>query len=44
MKPYQGILAFIGYFLLLFMVFAFVSMDYYEVIAGIIAQEVIITE
>ena len=37
MKPYQGILAFIGYFLLLFMVFAFVSMDYYEVIAGIIA-------
>ena len=37
MKPYQGILAFIGYFLLLFMVFAFVSMDYYEVIAGVIA-------
>ena len=37
MKPYQGILAFIGYFLLLFMVFVFVSMDYYEVIAGIIA-------
>ena len=37
MKPYQGILAFIGYFLLLFMVFAFVSMDYYDVIAGIIA-------
>lgn len=37
MKSYQGILAFIGYFLLLFMVFAFVSMDYYEVIAGVIA-------
>lgn len=37
MKPYQGILAFISYFVLQFMVALLVSRDYYEPIAGIIA-------
>ena len=37
MKPYQGILAFIGYFVLQSIVSARISMDYCEVISGIIA-------
>ena len=37
MKPYQGILAFVGYFVLQAIVSARISMDYYEVISGIIA-------
>lgn len=37
MKPYQGILAFIGYFLLQILVARFISVEYYEPIAGIIA-------
>ena len=37
MKPYQGILAFIGYFLLQFIVSALISMEHYEIIAGLIA-------
>ena len=37
MKPYQGVLAFIGYFVLQIIVSARISMDYCEVISGIIA-------
>ena len=37
MKPYQGILAFIGYLLLQFIVSALISMEHYEIIAGLIA-------
>ncbi len=37
MEPYQGILAFISYFLLRFIVFNCVSMEYYDAISGIIA-------
>ena len=37
MKPYQGILAFIGYLVLQIIVSARISMDYCEVISGIIA-------
>ena len=37
MKPYQGILAFIGYLVLQSIVSARISMDYCEVISGIIA-------
>ena len=33
MKPYQGILAFVGYFVLQAIVSARISMDYYEVIS-----------
>lgn len=38
MKPYQGILALIGYFLLQVIVSVFISEAYYTVIAGIIAS------
>ena len=37
MKPYQGILAFISYFLLQLMVYFYISETYYTVIAGTIA-------
>lgn len=37
MKPYQGILALIGYFVLQILVARFISVEYYELIAGIIA-------
>ena len=37
MKPYQGILALIGYFVLQILVARFISVEYYEPIAGIIA-------
>lgn len=37
MKPYQGVLAFIGYLVLQIIVSARISMDYCEVISGIIA-------
>ena len=37
MKPYQGVLAFIGYLVLQSIVSARISMDYCEVISGIIA-------
>ena len=37
MKPYQGILAFIGYYLLQIIVATYISMDYYTVISFLIA-------
>ncbi len=37
MKPYQGILLFISYFVLQPIVYTRISMDYYELISGIIA-------
>lgn len=37
MKPYQGILALIGYLVLQILVARFISVEYYEPIAGIIA-------
>lgn len=37
MKPYQGIFALIGYFVLQILVARFISVEYYELIAGIIA-------
>ena len=37
MKPYQGILALIGYLVLQILVARFISVEYYEPIAGVIA-------
>ena len=37
MKPYQGIMALVGYFVLQILVARFISVEYYEPIAGVIA-------